>query len=56
MTGQIRELLERGDRTLSAQTIEESAIASGMRTMLQDGILKVCSGETTLDEVFRVVG
>jgi type II secretory ATPase GspE/PulE/Tfp pilus assembly ATPase PilB-like protein len=24
--------------------------------MLQDGILKVCAGQTTLDEVFRVVG
>ncbi len=56
MTGQIRELLERGERIVSAQTIEAAAIQSGMRTMLQDGILKVCAGETTLDEVFRVVG
>jgi type II secretory ATPase GspE/PulE/Tfp pilus assembly ATPase PilB-like protein len=27
-----------------------------MRTMLQDGILKVIAGATTLDEVYRVVG
>lgn len=56
MTGQIRELLERGDKTISAQTIEQAAVQSGMRTMLQDGILKVCSGETTLEEIYRVVG
>lgn len=56
MTGQIRELLEHGDRSVSSQTIEAAAIQSGMRTMLQDGVLKVCAGETTLEEVFRVVG
>jgi type II secretory ATPase GspE/PulE/Tfp pilus assembly ATPase PilB-like protein len=56
MTGQIRDLLEHGDKNVSAQTIEAAAIQSGMRTMLQDGILKVCAGQTTLDEVFRVVG
>lgn len=56
MTGKIRELLERGDRNLSAQTIEAAAVESGMLTMLQDGVLKVCAGQTTLDEVFRVVG
>jgi type II secretory ATPase GspE/PulE/Tfp pilus assembly ATPase PilB-like protein len=56
MTGEIRELLEHPDKTVSAQTIEAAAVQSGMRTMLQDGILKVCAGETTLDEVFRVVG
>jgi len=27
-----------------------------MRTMLQDGMLKVVAGQTTLDELFRVVG
>lgn len=56
MTGKIRELLERGERNISAQTIEAAAVESGMLTMLQDGVLKVCAGQTTLDEVFRVVG
>lgn len=56
MTGQIRDLLEHSDKSISAQTIEAAAVQSGMMTMLQDGILKVCAGETTLDEVFRVVG
>jgi type II secretory ATPase GspE/PulE/Tfp pilus assembly ATPase PilB-like protein len=56
MTGQIRTLLEGHHDVLSAQEIEAAAVKSGMRTMLQDGILKVCAGQTTLDEVFRVVG
>jgi type II secretory ATPase GspE/PulE/Tfp pilus assembly ATPase PilB-like protein len=56
MTGEIRKLLESHDHVLSSQEIEASAVASGMRTMLQDAILHVVAGRTTLDEVFRVVG
>lgn len=56
MDGPIRILLESRHETLSAQAIEEAAIASGMMTMLQKGILKVVAGETTMDEVYRVVG
>jgi type II secretory ATPase GspE/PulE/Tfp pilus assembly ATPase PilB-like protein len=56
MTGPMREILEHPTTVLSAQEIEAAASKSGMRTMLQDGILKVCAGETTLEEVYRVVG
>ena len=56
MTGQIRNILEHPTAVLSAQEIEVAATKSGMRTMLQDGILKVCAGQTTLEEVYRVVG
>lgn len=56
MTGEIRKLLEQHTTVLSAQEIEAAASASGMRTMLQDGILHVVAGETTLEEVYRVVG
>jgi type II secretory ATPase GspE/PulE/Tfp pilus assembly ATPase PilB-like protein len=56
MTGAIRDLLEKSPTGLSSQTIEEAAINSGMRTMLQDGMLKVLAGETTIEEIFRVVG
>lgn len=56
MTGEIRTLLEHPTHVLSTQEIEEAAIHSGMSTMLQDGILKVIAGETTLEEVYRVVG
>lgn len=55
MTGPIRSLLENGGQP-TAQDIEQAAIESGMLTMLQDGVLKAIAGETTLDEVFRVVG
>jgi type II secretory ATPase GspE/PulE/Tfp pilus assembly ATPase PilB-like protein len=56
MTGNIRELLEHATSVLSTQDIEVAAQKSGMRTMLQDGVLKALAGETTLDEVYRVVG
>jgi type II secretory ATPase GspE/PulE/Tfp pilus assembly ATPase PilB-like protein len=56
MSGEIRTLLENGGLSLSSQQIEEAAIKSGMRTMLQDGMLKVVAGETTLEEIYRVVG
>ena len=55
MTGEIGTLMQKGKVT-TAQEIEAAAIKSGMRTMLQDGILKVIAGETTLEEVYRVVG
>ena len=56
MTGEIRALLESGRKNLSAQEIEAAAVKSGMTTMLHDGILKVCAGQTTLEEVYRVIG
>lgn len=56
MSGAIRTLLESHTTVLSSQAIDEAASKSGMRTMLQDGILKVIAGETTLEEVYRVVG
>jgi type II secretory ATPase GspE/PulE/Tfp pilus assembly ATPase PilB-like protein len=56
MSGEIRTLLETHADVLSTQAIEAAAIKSGMRTMLQDGILKAIAGETTLEEVYRVVG
>lgn len=55
MTGAVRQLLENGGQP-TAQEIEKAAIESGMITMLQDGILKVLAGETSLEEVLRVVG
>ena len=56
MTGEIRELLAHPTGALSAQQIENAAIRSGMRTMLQNGILRVVAGETTLEEIARTVG
>ncbi len=56
MSDALRQLLEDPKSYVSAQTIEGAAAQSGMLTMLQDGMLKVLRGETTLDELYRVVG
>lgn len=56
MSEPLRELLENPKLTVTAQAIEEAARHSGMLTMYQDGILKVIAGQTTLDELYRVVG
>lgn len=56
MNGEMRRLLEQGKTELTTHEIEEAAAKSGMRTMLQDAMLKVIAGETTLDEIYRVVG
>ncbi len=56
MSADLRQLLEGAQQSLTTQQIEEAASRSGMRTMLQDAVLKVCAGETSLDEIYRVVG
>jgi type IV pilus assembly protein PilB len=40
---------------VTAYEIEQEAIKHGTVTMLQDGVLKALDGETSLEEVFRVV-
>jgi|AntRauTorckE6833_2_1112554.scaffolds.fasta_scaffold06595_3 type II secretory ATPase GspE/PulE/Tfp pilus assembly ATPase PilB-like protein len=56
MTGHVKEILERDASRVTTQQLEAAAVSSGMRTMLQDGMLKVIQGETTLEEIYRVVG
>ncbi len=56
MSGELRTLLESRDHVISSQEIESAAIESGMLTMLQDAALQVIAGNTTLEEIFRVVG
>ena len=56
MTDALRDFLEDPKSHISAQSIEAAAAKSGMRTILQDGMLKVLAGETTLQELFRVLG
>lgn len=56
MSGPILELLQKGNTATSTEQIETAAVQSGMMTMRQNAMLKVCSGETTLDEVLRVLG
>lgn len=51
MTDEIRELVM---RNANADDIKKLAQKQGMTTMVEDGITKVLSGMTTLEEVFRV--
>ena len=52
----VQELLRMPSHQLTTKMLEDQAVKDGMTTMLHDGILKVIAGETTLEEVFRVVG
>lgn len=56
MSSNLRALLENPRSIVSSQSIEQAAISSGMLTMQQYAMLRVVNGETTLDEVFRVIG
>jgi len=50
-----QEIAELVVKHASYADIKEAAIAAGMRTMQQDGLKKVLSGVTTVEEVARVV-
>lgn len=56
MTPSIQQMLRLPPNEITTNMLEEQAVADGMTTMLQDGILKALAGETTLEEVYRVVG
>lgn len=56
MTPGVQELLRLPPNQITTDILEKRAIEDGMVTMLQDGVLKVLRGETTLEEVYRVVG
>jgi type II secretory ATPase GspE/PulE/Tfp pilus assembly ATPase PilB-like protein len=52
----VQELLMNKTGNISTLILEQQAIKDGMVTMLQEGVLKALAGETTLEEVYRVVG
>lgn len=56
MSDSLQKLLSNPKSYISTQSIEKAAREGGMLTMLQDGMLKVIAGETTLDELYRVIG
>lgn len=56
MAGEVGRLMAGGRTNLTTQEIEAAARASGMRTMLQDAVLKAVAGETTIEEIMRVIG
>lgn len=53
MTPEIQKLIQREEVT--DYDIEQAAIQNGTITMLQDGVLKALAGETSIEEVFRVI-
>ncbi len=56
MSGEIRHLMQQTTIVPSTEEIEAAAIKSGMRTMRQDGFLKAIAGQTTIEEIYRVLG
>ena len=55
LTPEITKILRRPSREINIDDIKESAHKDGMVSMLEDGALKVLEGETTVEELFRVV-
>lgn len=55
ITPSIKEEVAKKDTVLSSDKLQGLAVADGMSTMLQDGVLKAIEGLTSIDEVFRVV-
>ena len=56
MSDALRHILEDPNVSVTTQSLEAAAISSGMLTMQQDGMLKVIAGQTSLEELLRVVG
>lgn len=56
MTPGVQKLLKLPPGQLTTEDLEKQAVSDGMRTMLQDGVLKAVAGLTTIEEVYRVVG
>lgn len=55
MTAGVRELLRLPPGQITTDALQDKAVSEGMKTMLQDGVLKALAGLTTLEEVYRVV-
>lgn len=56
MTPGVQQLLRLPPNQITTEMLERKAVEEGMVTMLQDGVLKIIRGETTIEEVYRVVG
>jgi type II secretory ATPase GspE/PulE/Tfp pilus assembly ATPase PilB-like protein len=56
MTHGVQQLLRLPPNQITTEMLQAKAVEEGMRTMLQDGVLKAIAGLTTIEEVYRVVG
>lgn len=55
MTNNLQAELRKPSHEITASQLEAIAVKDGMVTMLQDGVRKVIAGETSLEEVVRVL-
>jgi len=56
MTHEMQKLLSRPSHDLTTQLIEDTAVKEGMLTLEQDGALQALKGNTTYEEIYRVIG
>ena len=56
ITPEIERLLHQSGTVLDTFKVRDEAMKTGMMTLTQDALLKAVAGETSLEEVFRVVG
>lgn len=56
ITPEMEALIGRGTAGTTSKAVEQLAIKQGMMTLLQDGVLKAITGETSLKEVYQAVG
>jgi len=55
MTPAILNELKKASRDISAQELEKIAISDGMLTMIQNGVIQVIQGNTSLEEIMRIL-
>ncbi|MCA9330232.1 Flp pilus assembly complex ATPase component TadA [Candidatus Saccharibacteria bacterium] len=56
MSDPIRDMLSKPINEITTQKLETAAVQGGMLTMLHNAVLGLLAGQTTVDEVFRVLG
>ena len=56
MSPSIEHELKKPLRDISESSLQSVAVRDGMTTMLQEGVLRAIAGETTIEEVSRVLG
>lgn len=56
MSDALRKMMQDRSTHISSQDIEAMAVENGMLTMLHSALFKLLDGQTTVEEVFRVLG
>ncbi|MDQ5958237.1 MAG: ral secretion pathway protein [Patescibacteria group bacterium] len=55
MTNEVETELKKPIRLVTSRSIEAVAVSGGMTTLLQEGVLRVIAGETSVEEVMRIL-